>query len=122
MSFANREYFLQVDEKREGIAFSLKTVEIQNSICPLILQKIDIELPNRNKKGLLRLTVGPRPGGICLPALGHRKGKFLLERGAFLPSLPDGTYLLIINKQLYGNLFLGEDLIFRPKIKVFTYE
>lgn len=90
----------------DRIVFALITTNEYNNSCMLDAKSIKIEKGSRNEAGLIEIQTEINFRS-CLMTVGKHYGEIELIKGQYLPSLPNGSYEIIIDGESYGYLKLS---------------
>lgn len=98
----------------EELLLKLITVEKKPNLAPLILQSKRILEKDGEK--IMELTICHDKEAFSAQVFGKRLGHFLFRKGD--QELPEGIYLLKINNQVYGQLYLSDTVAFQPSERI----
>ncbi len=108
--FADKHYSLTFEDEAEDFSIRVQTLREKSSICKLIINSLYLEIPSKEKPGVIAFDVIPDPNGIHLYAFGKRTGFFLFPKGMEFPRISPGSYRLVIDNFEYGTIYIDDSL------------
>jgi hypothetical protein len=100
----SQQFFVEVEDKNISFLIKIRTFEKYNSTCRLKLVDVKIEKSTSLQDGIIKLRIVKDLQMRSIDKEGPHMGSFAFRKGN---NLPDGTYILDINNEIYGFLILS---------------